>query len=75
MEPLTNAQIEVMERVRARLVKRGFAMTDVEMISYSVIYRRLRTEWVEAGVGTGQQGKPHPLEVFVLFGQEENYGG
>ena len=75
MDALTAAQIEVMERVRRRLEQRGFEVTDAGMISYAVIYRRLRTEWVEAGVGTGQQGKPHPLEVFVLFGQEENYEG
>jgi hypothetical protein len=70
MEPLTDAQIEVMERVRERLLGRGFAMTDAEIISYAVIYRRLRNGWAEIE----QQGKPHPMEIFVLFAQEEGFG-
>jgi hypothetical protein len=70
MEPLTDAQIDVMERVRGRLRTRGFALTDAELITYAVLYRRLRKEWSE----WGRQEKPHPIEIFVLFGQEEGFG-
>jgi hypothetical protein len=44
MDPLTGAQIQVMERVRERLQNHGFKLTDAELVSYAVVYRRLRSE-------------------------------
>jgi hypothetical protein len=74
MDPLTDPQIQVMERVSERLKEQGFTLTDAELVSYAVIYRRLRSEWATSGAGMNGQPKPYPLEVLVLFGQEEGYG-
>ena len=44
MDPLTGPQRRVMERVGERLQNQGFKPTDAELVSYAVVYRRLRSE-------------------------------
>jgi hypothetical protein len=75
MDPLTGAQLQVMERVRERLQSQGFRLTDADLVSYAVVYRRMRSEWDDGDGGMNGQRKPHPLKVLVLFGlEEEGYG-
>jgi hypothetical protein len=73
MDPLTGPQRRVMERVGERLQNQGFKLTDAELVSYAVIYRRIRREWDDGEAGMNGERKPHPLKVLVLFGQEEVY--
>jgi len=73
MDPLTGPQRRVMERVGERLRNQGIRLTDAELVSYAVVYRRLRSEWDDGEAGTNGERKPHPLKVLVLFGQEEVY--
>jgi hypothetical protein len=75
MDPLTGPQIQVMERVRERLLNQGFTLTDAELVSYAVVYRRMRSDWNDGDGGMNGKRKPHPLKVLVLFGlEEEGYG-